>query len=59
MTISDSRFQIMDFSFDPLRVCEISSPSAAGKFAYMASLRKGEKSFKTNLAHTPTTSCEP
>jgi hypothetical protein len=54
MTISDSRFQIMDFSFDP-----ISSLSAAGKFAYMVRLRKGEKSFKRNLAHTPTTSFAP
>jgi hypothetical protein len=30
-----------------------SSLSAAGEFAYMVRLRKGEKSFKTNLAHSP------
>jgi hypothetical protein len=53
------RYQTVDFLCDPPRVCEISSLSAAGKFAYIVRLRKGEKSFKINLAHTPITFCEP
>jgi len=40
-------------------VCEISSLCAAGKFTHIVRLRKGEKSFKTNLCQTSTTYCEP